>query len=101
MPVTEAEAEVLAALWRKGPLSFASLIDEVKSVQPWADATIKTLLNRLMHKGAVKSVKEDGRQRYHPLITRSTYVGGEVDALVQRLFKGDRAALAAFLATDD
>lgn len=101
MPVTEAEAEVLAALWRKGPLSFASLIDEVKSVQPWADATIKTLLNRLMHKGAVKSVKEDGRQRYHPLINRSTYIGGEVDALVQRLFKGDRGALAAFLATDD
>lgn len=89
---------VLAALWRKGPLSFASLIDEVKSAQPWADATIKTLLNRLMHKGAVKSVKEDGRQRYHPVIDRSTYVEGEVDALVQRLFKGDHAALAAFLA---
>jgi predicted transcriptional regulator len=101
VPVTEAEAEVLAALWRKGPLSFASLIDEVKLAQPWADATIKTLLNRLMHKGAVKSIKEDGRQRYHPLIDRATYVEGEIDALVQRLFKGDRAALAAFLATDD
>lgn len=69
--------------------------------QPWADATIKTLLNRLMHKGAVKSVREDGRHRYHPLIDRSTYVRGEVDALVQRLFKGDRQALMAFLATYD
>ncbi|QTC91629.1 BlaI/MecI/CopY family transcriptional regulator [Brevundimonas goettingensis] len=93
IPVTEAESEVLAALWRKGPLSFASLIDEVKSVQPWGDATIKTLLNRLMHKGAVQSVREDGRQRYHARIDRRTYVDGEVQALADRLFAGDRAAL--------
>ncbi len=93
IPVTEAESEVLAALWRKGPLSFASLIDEVKAVQPWGDATIKTLLNRLMHKGAVRSVREDGRQRYHAAIDRSAYVEGEIQALADRLFAGDRAAL--------
>lgn len=92
--VTEAESEVLAALWRRGPLSFASLIDEVKAAQPWGDATIKTLLNRLMHKGAVRSVKEDGRQRYHPLLDRRTYVDGEIQDLTDRLFGGDTTALA-------
>lgn len=95
--VTEAESQVLAALWRKGPLSFASLIDEVKAVQPWGDATIKTLLNRLMHKGGVQSVKEDGRQRYHPLIDRQAYVDGEIQALVDRLFEGDRKGLVRHL----
>ncbi len=95
--ITEAEAEVMAALWRYGPLSFASLIEEVKTSQPWADATIKTLLNRLMHKGAVRSVKEDGRQRYHPAFDREVWVGAEVDVLIGRLFGGDRAALARFL----
>jgi BlaI family penicillinase repressor len=95
--VTEAESEVLAALWRKGPLSFASLIDEVKSVRPWGDATIKTLLNRLMHKGAVRSGREDGRQRYHVLIDRRTYVDGEIQTLADRLFAGDRAALVRHL----
>lgn len=96
--ITEAEAEVMAALWRRGPLSFASLIDEVKTLQPWADATIKTLLNRLMHKGAIRSVKEDGRQRYHPTFDCDAWVGAEVDALTRRLFDGDRAALVRFLA---
>ena len=61
---------MLGALWRKGPLSFASLVEEVKIVQPWADATIKTLLHRLMQKGAVRSQKDDGRQRYHAAIDR-------------------------------
>ena len=95
--VTEAESEVLAALWRKGPLSFALLIDEVKLAQPWGDATIKTLLNRLMHKGAVRSEREYGRQRYHALIDRRTYVDGEIQTLTDRLFAGDRAALVRHL----
>lgn len=95
--VTEAESVVLAALWRRGPLSFASLIEEVKAANPWGDATIKTLLHRLMQKGAVKSVREDGRQRYHALLARQTYVAAEVGALIDRLFDGDPNALAAFL----
>lgn len=96
--VTEAESAVLTPLWRRGPLSFASLIEEVKAAQPWADATIKTLLHRLIQKGAVKSVKEDGRQRYHALIDRQTYVEGEVQDLLDRLFDGKPDRLVALLA---
>ncbi|CAL1691162.1 Penicillinase repressor [Brevundimonas subvibrioides] len=95
--VTEAESQVLAALWRRGPLSFAALIEEVKADHSWGDATIKTLLGRLMRKGAVRSERDDGRQRYHPAIERRDYLAGEVDALVERLFDGRRDALKAFL----
>lgn len=95
--VTEAESAVLAALWLHGPLSAASLIDEVKAANPWGDATIKTLLHRLMQKGAVKSEKIDGRQLYRPLIDRQTYIDGEIRLLVDRLFAGDRAALVKHL----
>lgn len=87
----------MGALWRHGPLSFVSLIEEVRSGQPWADATIKTLLHRLMQKGAVRSVKEDGRQRYHAVLDRETYVWAEVLALTDRLFGGDAEALARFI----
>jgi len=89
---------VLAALWRRGPLSFASLIEEVKSGQPWADATIKTLLHRLMQKGAVRSQKDDGRLRYHAVIDRQAYVEGEVQDLLDRLFDGKPDRLVALLA---
>ncbi len=85
------------ALWKCGPLSFASLIEEVRRDHAWADATIKTLLHRLMQKGAIKSVRDDGRQLYHPQIGREAYIEGEVAQIVQRLFGGDPSALAAFL----
>jgi len=97
--VTEAESEVLAALWRHGPLTPARLVEAVKSRREWGDATIKTLLGRLMQRKAVRSQREDGRLLYHPLITRETYVAGEVEALIDRLFEGDPEKLAAHLSS--
>lgn len=97
MRVTEAESMVLAALWRRGDLTFADLIEDVKARSEWGDATIKTLLHRLMQKGAVRSEKTDGRQRYHAVLTRQAFVNEEVGDLVERLFAGDRDALRRFL----
>lgn len=68
-------------------------MDEVKAHQPWGDATIKTLLHRLMQKGAVRSEKEDGRQRYHAVLERDVWLDDEIGALVDRLFDGDFEAL--------
>jgi BlaI family penicillinase repressor len=95
--VTEAESEVLAALWRYGPLTPARLVETVKARRDWGEATIKTLLGRLMQRKAVRSERDDGRLLYHPLITRETYVAGEVEALIDRLFEGDPEKLAAHL----
>ena len=74
---------MLAALWRRGPLSFASLIEEVKAANAWGDATIK---------------KDDGRQRYHAVFDRQAYVEGEVQDLLDRLFDGKPDRLVALLA---
>jgi predicted transcriptional regulator len=51
-----------------------------------------------MQKKAVRSVRDDGRLLYHPLVTRQMYVTAEVQALVARLFDGDPRRLAEFLA---
>ncbi len=96
--VTEAESEILSALWRLGPLSPMRLIEAVKARRDWGDATIKTLLGRLMQKKAVRSQKDDGRLLYHPLITREMYVTTEVQGVADRLFEGDPHKLAAFIA---
>jgi BlaI family penicillinase repressor len=92
--ITEAESVILEVLWRLGPLPPVKLITEVKAVRPWG---IKTLLGRLMHKKAVKSVRYEGVLRYRVLIERSAYVDSEVGALVDRLCGGDEAPLIALL----
>ena len=95
--VTEAESELLEALWRCGPLPPAALFEEVRRRRPWGVATIKTLLARLIHKRAVRPERQDGRLAYHPAISREAFVAHEVDALVRRLFEGDATKLAQFL----
>ena len=92
--VTPAESVVLSALWRNGPLSFASLIEAVSDRQSWGEATVKTLLSRLMQKKAVLSIRVDGRQRYHARIDRRAYIDAEIKELADRLFDGDSRALA-------
>ena len=88
---------MLAPLWRRGPLSARDLIDEVKDAQAWGEATVKTLLGRLMRKGAIRSEKVEGRQRYHAALSRADYLDGEVQALVDRLFGGDPGRLMEHL----
>lgn len=66
----------------------------MKAHNPWGDATIKTLLHRLMQKGAVRSEKEDGRQRYHAVLERDVWLDEEIAAVVDRLFGGDFDAMA-------
>jgi predicted transcriptional regulator len=96
--VTDAESEVLAALWREGALTPLRLVQAVKARKDWGEATIKTLLGRLMQKKAVRSQRDaDGRLLYHPLVTREMYVTSQVQALADRLFDGDPLKLAAFI----
>ena len=93
--VTEAESEILAALWRRGPLTPSGLIEEVRLAQPWGDATIKTLLGRLMRKKAIRPDRDGGRLTYCALIDRETYLDAEVQALADRLFDGRLDRLVA------
>jgi predicted transcriptional regulator len=94
--VTEAESAVLEALWRLGPLPPRRLIAEVKAARPWGEATIKTLLGRLMQKKLVRSERDAGLLVYRPLIDRDAYAEAEVRALARRLFGGDVKAVADF-----
>jgi|SRR5580658_460037 BlaI family penicillinase repressor len=96
--ITAAEGAVLEPLWRLGPLPPTRLFAEVRARREWGDATIKTLLGRLMRKHAVRSARVEGRLLYHPMIAREAYLASEVDDLVQRLFGGDVDALKRFLA---
>ena len=95
--ITEAESEVLAALWRKGPLPAKPLLAEVRSVQDWGDATIKTLLGRLMRKGAIVSEQVDGRHQYRAIVDRRTYIHAQIKSLADRLFGGDLGQFRAEL----
>lgn len=98
MNITEAESQIMQALWRKTPLTADEIVADVRARQPWAEATVKTLINRLLKKKAIKSERVDGRHQYVALLDRANYVQDESQGLLDRLFEGQLAPLVAHFA---
>ena len=99
--ISEAEHAVMEALWERSPQTAADVCDAVCERRGWSMPTVKTLLSRLVVKGAV-ATKPDGRRfLYTPLLERAEYVGGESRRLVDRLFGGRAAPLFAQLAESE
>jgi predicted transcriptional regulator len=85
----------MEALWRRQPLSAEEIFAEVGEGQGWAEATLKTLLNRLLNKNAVSAEKDGRRYLYRPLVARDDYVEAESQGLLDRLFDGRLAPLVS------
>ena len=56
---------------------------------------MKTLLNRLLNKGAIEAEKDGRRYLYSPKLRREDWVMGESESLLARLFDGRVAPLVA------
>jgi predicted transcriptional regulator len=100
MQVSEAESVVMAVLWDaeagvRAPLAAEDVIAALAQRQDWQEATIKTLLNRLLKKGAIKASKEGRRYLYTPVLSRQAWLMQESEGLLQRLFDGRVAPLVA------
>ena len=96
--ISEAEHAVMEVLWEKSPRTAVDVCEEVCEARDWSMPTVKTLLSRLVAKGAVGTEPDGRRFLYRPLLERADYVGGESRRLVDRLFGGRAAPLFAHLA---
>ena len=96
--ISEAEQVVMEALWRDSPQTAAQVCEQVCDARGWSVTTVKTLLSRLVAKGALAAEPDGRRFRYRPAIARADYVGGESRRLMDRLFGGRAAPFFAHLA---
>ena len=95
---SESEMQVLSALWDDSPQTAAHLTTRIGKANGWTQATVKTLLARLVQKGAVTAAADGRRYLYSPAIERADAVGEESQRFVDRLFGGRVSPLIAHLA---
>lgn len=95
---SDSEMQVLSALWDKSPQSAADLATRIGASNGWTLATVKTLLARLVQKGAVAAEAEGRRYLYRPAIERADAEGDESQRFVDRLFGGRISPMIAHLA---
>ena len=96
MQVSDAESVVMQVLWEAAaPLAAEDVVAALAGRQEWQEATIKTLLNRLLKKGAIKARRQGRRYFYSPVLQREAWLLGESEGLLARLFEGRVAPLVA------
>ena len=96
--ISGAERHIMETLWAQGPQTAEEIVQAVSPAQDWGEATVKTLINRLLKKKALTSKRTGGRALYSALVTREAYVTGESQGLLDRLFGGQIAPLVAHYA---
>lgn len=98
LQISPAELEIMKVLWRKPGLGASEIADALEDSQDWNIRTIKTLLSRLVEKGALATEQDGRRFLYRPLIEKGTYQKKAASQFVDRLFGGKAAPLIAHLA---
>jgi BlaI family transcriptional regulator, penicillinase repressor len=94
--ISDAESQVMDVLWRaEGPMAAEDVIAALVSEQRWQEATVKTLLNRLLKKGALSASKDGRRYLYSAVLLRDQWISRESGGMLERLFGGRVAPLVA------
>jgi len=100
--IAESEWRVMQVLWEQGPQTANDVVEALSGKVKWKSRTIKTLISRLVKKGAVKVTEEGYRYRYTAAVDESACIRSETTSFVRRVYQGAmKPALAAFIEDAD
>ena len=101
MRLTDAEWQIMNALWEKYPASAREISGRLPENVKWAYTTIKTMLGRLVAKEAVQESKQGNTSYYEPLVTRSKARGMALKSLLNQAFDGALGPMMHFLVEEE
>ena len=95
MALTDAEWKVMRCLWDKSPATARELCDRLET--GWAYTTVKTFLDRLVEKGAVRARRRGQKDVYTPAWKEADARRAAVRALAAKAFDGAVGPMVHFL----
>ena len=99
--ITGSELEIMKLLWHaEDALPVTEIRENLQKSKGWEPATIKTLISRLVSKGAVRQEKRNV-YFYSPIITEKEYSAWATKDLITRLYNGSARELVASLVSSD
>ena len=96
--ISEAEWVVMRVLWSHAGLTANDIVQELKDSVSWNPRTIRTLINRLLNKRAIRFDREGREYRYSPAVSEEQCTRYERLSFLGRVYRGaTKPMLAAFL----
>ena len=79
----------MEVVWGSAPQTASEVTRVLRSSTQWAENTVRTLLTRLVDKGALKTgVNASGTRTFIPAVQREACVRAESDSFLRRIFGG-------------
>ena len=99
--ISDAEWEIMKLLWASHPQTANDMVEALEGTQHWKPKTLKTLINRLLTKGAI-GFKKNGRQYlYYPAVARDACIQSESRSFLDRVFDGSAKPMLAAMIEND
>ncbi len=86
--LSNAEWEVMKPIWESGPLPARDVYAALPDGHGWAYKTVKTLLSRLVAKGALEYDEVGNTYVYRAALTRDQVTREEMKGFVRRVLDG-------------
>ncbi len=87
--ITEAEWQVMRAVWSAVPATSGKLIRELAAGTGWEPTTVKTLLARLVKKGALRFEASGRSYLYFPLLSEEACIRREMRLFAGKIYGGE------------
>lgn len=91
----------MEALWKRSPQTASQVASALRRSTGWAQNTVRTLLTRLLEKGALSAeTNASGVREFAPAVERASCVQAESESFLQRVFQGATSPLLIHFAAN-
>jgi BlaI family penicillinase repressor len=99
--ISEAEWQVMNALWKKAPQTANEVISSLQEQTDWKPKTVRTLLDRLAQKKVVGVNKDQKTYTFYPLYSQDDCQRAEAQSFIKRIYGGTlKSMLVQFIQED-
>jgi len=95
--LTEGEWAIIRAVWDNEPCAAPTVQEELEDQKSWTYSTVKTMMDRMVTKGLLKTERIRNLILYRSVITKIQAQKGEIMRTVKRAFDGALTPMMQFL----
>jgi predicted transcriptional regulator len=97
----DSEWAILRVVWRLEPCAAPTVQEELQNEKGWAYTTVKTMMDRMVAKGLLKTQRIRNLYLYSSAVTQAQARKGEIMRTVARAFDGTLTPMMQFLIEND
>jgi BlaI family penicillinase repressor len=97
----DSEWAILRVVWKLEPCAAPTVQEELQDERGWAYTTVKTMMDRMVKKGLLKTQKIRNLYLYSSVVTESHARRSEIMRTVKRAFDGTLTPMMQFLIEND